>query len=505
MFVSRGARMALQVPMAVAALGLAATSAHAAVNPDDPQSVRDGYAATITANDAVEPGWNGSVKGCVAGSESPTSAAATIANVNYFRAMNHLAPVALAGPSVNAKAQAAALMFEANNNLSHTPASNWTCATSGGIEAAAMSNIALGVAGAATIGAYVEDAGAYNDAAGHRRWILYPRARVFGTGSTSRANALWVFSATEGPRPSSDVVAWPPKGYVPWPLVFERWSVSSNRAPDADYSAARVSVTTGGAKLTVTQEPVHDGYADNTLVFSVAVPGSLRSAAAETAFDVTVTNVLVNGVARTLRYRTTAIPADTTDSPAVVTTSVADRTATIDWQSPAQPTSAVTGYRVSIVDATGNPVYSQDVDSTVAELTMPNLDEAFYRADVRTLNSRGASAPTSRLFAVGNPLPGRITLASAAIRRASIIRTGTHTRIARLSLRAAARVSATVQRRTSWGRWITVRHIARRAVGSGSAKMRIGRFRSGRYRLLVVTPATRTRAAGRVAVRFRVR
>jgi uncharacterized protein YkwD len=362
MFKPHGARMALRVPIALAGIGLAsAGSALGAVNPDDPQSVRDAFAATILANNTISPAWTGSVTGCHPGTESPTSAAATIANVNYFRTMNRLAPVGLAGAAINAKAQAAALMFEANNDLSHSPGSNWACATAGGIEAAGRSNIALGIAGAQTVSAYVEDAGDYNDAAGHRRWILYPRARTFGTGSTTRANALWVIESTDGSRPSTDIVAWPSKGYVPWPLVYERWTVSSNLAPDADYTAARVTVSTGGALLAVSKQTVHDGYADNTLVFDVTIPDALRSAGAETAFDVTVTNVLVNGTARTLRYRTTAIPADTTDAPTAVTTTVTADAATIDWRSPAEPTSPVTGYRVTVVDGRGTPVFSQDV------------------------------------------------------------------------------------------------------------------------------------------------
>jgi hypothetical protein len=505
MFKPHGARMALRVPIALAGIGLAsAGSALGAVNPDDPQSVRDAFAATILANNTISPAWTGSVTGCHPGTESPTSAAATIANVNYFRTMNRLAPVGLAGAAINAKAQAAALMFEANNDLSHSPGSNWACATAGGIEAAGRSNIALGIAGAQTVSAYVEDAGDYNDAAGHRRWILYPRARTFGTGSTTRANALWVIESTDGSRPSTDIVAWPSKGYVPWPLVYERWTVSSNLAPDADYTAARVTVSTGGALLAVSKQTVHDGYADNTLVFDVTIPDALRSAGAETAFDVTVTNVLVNGTARTLRYRTTAIPADTTDAPTAVTTTVTADAATIDWRSPAEPTSPVTGYRVTVVDGRGTPVFSQDVAADVAQLTVPGLAEAFYRADVRTLTDAGASAPASRMFAVGNPLPQSTSRAAAAVGRARIVRTGVRTRIVRLSLRTNTRVIATVQRLSPSGRWRVARRLPNRSLQAGVVGMRIGKYHPGRYRLIVRTPGTSSRVAGSVAVRFRV-
>ncbi|HRC06883.1 MAG TPA: hypothetical protein PLV41_01615, partial [Miltoncostaeales bacterium] len=74
MFKPHGARMALRVPIALAGIGLAsAGSALGAVNPDDPQSVRDAFATTILANDKISPSWTGSVSGCQAGAESPTS------------------------------------------------------------------------------------------------------------------------------------------------------------------------------------------------------------------------------------------------------------------------------------------------------------------------------------------------------------------------------------------------------------------------------------------------
>jgi hypothetical protein len=178
--------------------------------------------------------------------------------------------------------------------------------------------------------------------------------------------------------------------------------------------------------------------------------------------------------------------------------------ATIDWRSPAEPTSPVTGYRVTVVDGRGTPVFSQDVAADVAQLTVPGLAEAFYRADVRTLTDAGASAPASRMFAVGNPLPQSTSRAAAAVGRARIVRTGVRTRIVRLSLRTNTRVIATVQRLSPSGRWRVARRLPNRSLQAGVVGMRIGKYHPGRYRLIVRTPGTSSRVAGSVAVRFRV-
>ena len=66
-----------------------------------------------------------------------------------------------------------------------------------------------------------------NEVAGHRRWILNPIAASFGTGSTSNANALYVFGATIARPTSVEWVAWPSAGYVPKSLVSTLFSISS--------------------------------------------------------------------------------------------------------------------------------------------------------------------------------------------------------------------------------------------------------------------------------------
>lgn len=517
MRLSGRARMALGIA-SLASVALAGAPASAIVNPDDVTSVRDAYAATIAGNANVPTGWTGHAAGCVTGSESDVSAVATIANVNYFRAMNRLAPVGLAPAHVNAKAQAAALIFEASNQLSHTPSSAWACWTPQGAEAAARSNIALGIGGANTVGAYIADAGQHNEDAGHRRWLLSPRARTFGTGSTGRANAIWVIeSGTPAPRPATDIVAWPPKGYVPWPLVYPRWSVSSNLAPGADYSAARVSVSANGRALPVTQFPAHNGYGDNTLVFDVGLPADLQANRAETAFDVTVTNVAIDGAARTLSYRSTAVDVDVTRAPRDVVVTAAAGGLSASWDAPVTAPAPITGYRVSVVDATGTTVVAtSDVTGTTATFT--GLADGSYRVDVRALSAEGASLPGSRPAVVGQPTTSPMdevaplaagapapTAGAPALRRVRVVRT-TRGRAARLTLRATTSVTTTVQR---WSpaarRWVHARGLGRRGLTAGERSVGLGRFARGRYRVVITTPSTTNRPAARMAATFAIR
>jgi hypothetical protein len=155
----------------------------------------------------------------------------------------------------NAKCQAAALMMSAQGQLSHYPDASWACYSEDGKDAAGHSNLA-GCAGPEAIEAYMHDWGDSNYFVGHRRWILYPPQKVMGTGSVPAtsvngtyhfaANALWVVGGF-GTRPAApEWVAWPPDGYVPYPVVYPRWSFSY---PGADFSRASVAMSQSGSPV----------------------------------------------------------------------------------------------------------------------------------------------------------------------------------------------------------------------------------------------------------------
>jgi hypothetical protein len=231
--------------------------------------------------------------------------------VNFMRAAAGLPGTLLDSEALSGKAQAAALISQANQTLNHFPASSATCYSAAGAEASGSSNLALGTAlggSVSAIGMYMTDTGVAS--LGHRRWLLYPPQITMGTGDTPQANALWVFAA--GSASSSAVApqgtAWPPKGYLPQTLVDARMAWSYGLA-QADFSAATVVVkTAAGQALALTQWVTDANYGDNTLAFrptSGSWPLNAGSGA-ETSFDVSISGITgVTGAPRTVTYRVT--------------------------------------------------------------------------------------------------------------------------------------------------------------------------------------------------------
>jgi hypothetical protein len=236
------------------------------------QAVQLYYNLYVPGN-AVSIMWTGSVAGCDPGTTNFEHQQAVIDRINYYRAMVDLPPVTLVEGTPVLQEEAAALIFSANNALSHTPPTSWACYSAAGATGASQSNIALGASGVRAIDLYVDDPGVTNTAVGHRRWVLFPprtgmsTGDVPSTGSNGAANALFVFGPS-GTRPATpNAIAWPPAGFIPYqrlPSASKRWSFSY---PGADFSRASVTVTGPGGTSVATLEPVQNGYGDNTLVF----------------------------------------------------------------------------------------------------------------------------------------------------------------------------------------------------------------------------------------------
>jgi len=94
-------------------------------------------------------------------------------------------------------------------------------------------------------------------------------------------------------------VAWPPPGYVPYQVVFPRWSFSHTWA---DFSQATVTMSSGGQGIGVALLPVHDGYGENTLVWTPSL-SSGGPPTTDKAYDVSVKGVVIGGVPRDFGYR----------------------------------------------------------------------------------------------------------------------------------------------------------------------------------------------------------
>ena len=254
-----------------------------------------------------------------AGTTSAAFQSAVQLRVNWYRAMAGI-PASIAFDPVNYGAgdQLAALMMSANNELSHYPTSNWLLYTSAGATAAANSNIAIGSDGPASIDGYISDPGSNNTAVGHRRWLLYPQTQTMGTGDIDAVNgflatnATWVIDGNFGttrPPVRDNFVAWPPPGYVPYQSVYPRWSFAY---PNADFSQATVTMTSGSTSVPVSLEVLDNpAYGENTLVWDYngldgnTVTSSAPEPGADTAYNVQINNVLINNVATNFSYTVT--------------------------------------------------------------------------------------------------------------------------------------------------------------------------------------------------------
>lgn len=271
------------------------------------------YQTEYLASEGVAHGWAGNVGSCNPGSTSAVFKEAVLRRINFFRAMAGVPAVQGFAADYSSKAQAAALMMSAQNDLSHAPGTSWACYTAAGAEGAGSSNLYLGVYGPSAISGYIYDPGGGNYFVGHRRWILYPQTKFMGTGDIppmsgkAAANALWVFDSANmwGPRPDTReaFVAWPPPGYVPYQVVYPRWSFAY---AGADFSGASVTMSKNGSPLSVTVSPVANGYGENTLVWE---PGDTFGSApgSDTTYQVTLNNVVIGGSPQSFSYQVIVI------------------------------------------------------------------------------------------------------------------------------------------------------------------------------------------------------
>ena len=293
------------------------------------EQVRLFHQSVYDSAEGVEPSWTGDAAACQAGTISPDFQDAVVRRINYFRALAGVPAGVVLDPVLNAKDQEAALMMSVNNALTHFPPVSWSCYTADGAEAARNSNLAIGRFGSSAIDAYMEDFGSGNAAVGHRRWLLYPQTQTMGagdvpaTGPLRSANAVWVFDGHfGGPRPvtRTPYVTWPPAGYVPYPVVYSRWSFSYS---DANFSGATVSLTRDGLAVPVITEPPSGNTGENSLVWYPAdlnpnTPHAWPRPTSDTVYEVAVRGVLVVGSSRDYTYQVTVFDPSTVGADTVL-------------------------------------------------------------------------------------------------------------------------------------------------------------------------------------------
>ncbi len=272
---------------------------------------KDMYLATIVSD--AELAWTGNSANCAEGSISKVAYDRSLLRLNYFRKICGLSYDLVWNSAWHSDCQKAALMMTANNSLSHFPPSTWKCYSTEGYNAAGISNIAWGSGSyhsSACIAGWVEDDGSNNAAAGHRRWILFSRAKEYGLGSTSNAAVLHCIEHTTDPLPSSTpaYIAYPP-AFIPQDLVYARWSLGIPNPisfySGVDFSAATVKMTDkSGADISLNIVSKSDnGYGDQTIVWEPQ--GIQTNSNADVKYHVVIDNVTLNGVAKKYEYDVT--------------------------------------------------------------------------------------------------------------------------------------------------------------------------------------------------------
>ena len=335
----------------------AAASIPLSVNSSSREEVRQFYRAIYPLSENVPLGWTGSYSATnpiVAAGDTSTAFKDSVAlRINFFRALAGVPAGITLNSTYNAKDQQAALMMSANNTLQHDTASSriptsWTFYTAAGAEASSSSNLPLGLYGAAAITSLMQDSdgsgniilGA-NARVGHRRWILYPQTVEMGTGDVpgngsnlQAAHASWIVDTKFGqarPTTRNNFVAYPPAGFVPYQLVWPRWSFS---IPNVDFSAASVTMTRNGVAVPVRLESVGDGAGENTLVWvynnlSTAESTGHPRPAADTTYTVTITGAKLGvAVLTPATYTVTVFDPDVAGPDASITTVVGSSTPT---------------------------------------------------------------------------------------------------------------------------------------------------------------------------------
>lgn len=287
---------------------------------------------------------------------------ATHVRINYFRAMAGVNDDIQLDSSYNSNSQSAAIfqssnlwnwMQESNSDWipipnafasdesPHNPPTDWNCYTTT-LDSTSDGNISWGNAGYDAVMSQMRDSGKNNVAAGHRRWLLYPTTTTMGVGSVDQQTrsgtpdyypaAAVIYTADTNPTAQRTVegshifssplasevpVAWPPAGYVPYQVVYPRWSFSY---PDADFGTANVIMLKNGTDgVNVEIEQIKNGVGENTLVW-VPMPETMDenqsstkwpNPGIDTAYDVIIQDVSIDNVATTFSYTVTVFDPDT--------------------------------------------------------------------------------------------------------------------------------------------------------------------------------------------------
>lgn len=221
-----------------------------------------------------EGAWTGGdTARCIAGDLSIPGRENTLTQINLFRYLAKLPPVA-SDLSLDAKAQQCALMISING-LNHAPPSSWTCYSADGAQAAANSNEATTPAVSA-VDLYLRDTG-HSTTLGHRRWLLSSGLGPVGIGSTDVASCLWVMGGT-GSGSNAGWTAFPAAGPIPAEAAAmvdgTGWSIQSDAI---SFDRASVRITENGIDKPVQVATLLPGYGSSYAMSMIPVGWSSQA------------------------------------------------------------------------------------------------------------------------------------------------------------------------------------------------------------------------------------
>jgi hypothetical protein len=257
------------------------------------------YLASKTSGSDIA--WTGDEPSCDPGIVTEPTRAKILQRLDYYRKAVGLNNIISENMSKSDKAQLAALIMNANDQLDHDPPSSWKCYSAEGNEGAGNSLLTM-TRNAEAIDSYIRDQGSDNGPVGHRRWLLWPRLQEIGIGNTNKSNAIWVLgNAGTPPSDAPEFVSWPPEGYIPDRLVFPRWSFS---IAGADFSGTTISMLDENQNsISLQLEELSNSYGDRTIVW---IPENINTnVTADTNYTVTLRDVEVNGVLMNYSYQVT--------------------------------------------------------------------------------------------------------------------------------------------------------------------------------------------------------
>jgi len=275
------------------------------VNTDSREEVRGFYNGVYTTSENVPQDSTADALACFPGHNANAFQQAELQRINWFRAMAGMPASIVLDPIDDWGSQQMAVIQSANNVLDHDPTNTYACYNTFAASYAGGDQD-LGGDGAQATTDFIWDNGAKNDEVGHRRWILYPPEIVMGvgdvpaSGTNAAANLTYVFDpASFGPRPATrqPFVAWPPEGFVPYPVVFPYWSFALT---NADFTNATVTMTSNGVPVSTAIQPYQVGFGEDTIVW---LPMGLNGTnyapfpfdGTDTVYSVTVSNINYNG------------------------------------------------------------------------------------------------------------------------------------------------------------------------------------------------------------------